>query len=58
LNKDEAFVNDFKQVTSTCAMNILDPSQYPSPILDYSAELPPEMTPEKLLVVYGTLWAL
>ena len=39
-------------------MNILDPSQYPSPILDYSAELPTEMTPEKLLVVYGTLWAL
>ena len=39
-------------------MNILDPSKYPAPILDYSTELPANMTPKNLISVYGALWAL
>ena len=56
--KDEAFVNDYKQVTNVCALNLVDPSTNPSPNLDYSAELPASMSPRKLIMVYGRLWEL
>ena len=41
-----------------CAKHILDPEANPAPSLDYRQELPADLTPDKVLMIYQKVWEL
>lgn len=56
--KNEPEVTEFFALASRCAWALIDPLKNPAPNMDFSSELPANMSPQALLDTYSCLWYL
>ena len=56
-NDDEKVI-EFRKIADSCGMNLVMPQEFPAPSLDYSDELPENLTPKTLIEVYKMLWSM
>ena len=56
--KSEPEVKQFFDLASQCGWALIDPERYPAPNMDYSGDLPENMSPQALINIYGRLWQL